>query len=417
MVQDIAPGSAGSGPQSLTNVAGTLYFVASDGIDSNELWMTNGAAGGASLVQNFTGGQTESSDPSILGVVNGTLYFSAFDGTDGTQLWASDGTAAGTTMVTDLPQNSSSYSGIPSSLVGASGAIFFEVGSGEAQSASTIYRSDGTPAGTSAIFTPDSSAVSMSGLTVAGNSLYFLTTENYPSGTAVDLWKSDGTPSGTTLIKSIPNSYDSGYTTVPMTDVNGKVFFTIEDNSNDHASAQYQLWSTDGTASGTTEVTSLSAPMLGTAALGNELIFGQLAATGSAESLWASDGTAGGTVQLKDFPPGSRLPLGNGPSTGSLTASGGTLYFVAETGTDSQLWATNGTAAGTVQLTTSNAGAGGVAPSDLVAMNGTLYFLATDTTSGQEAALVEQRNGLRDESHHRPGQRFRILRGSSVPWF
>ena len=68
-----------------------------------------------------------------------------------------------------------------------------------------------------------------------------------------------------------------------------------------------------------------------------------------------------------------------------MTVSGGTLYFVAQTGTDSQLWATDGTVAGTVPLTTANAGSGGVDPSNLVDMNGTLYFLANDPASGQEA--------------------------------
>ena len=103
----------------------------------------------------------------------------------------------------------------------------------------------------------------MSGLTVAGKSLYFLTTENNPSGTAVDLWKSDGTSSGTALITSIPNGYDPSYTPGTLTDVNGKVFFTIETNSTDAAGGQYQLWSTDGTAAGTSEVTSLSGAVLG----------------------------------------------------------------------------------------------------------------------------------------------------------
>ena len=42
-------------------------------------------------------------------------------------------------------------------------------------------------------------------------------------------------------------------------------------------------------------------PCWGAVALGNELIFGQLDSTGSGGSLWASDGTAAGTVQLHDF--------------------------------------------------------------------------------------------------------------------
>ena len=71
---------------------------------------------------------------------------------------------------------------------------------------------------------------------------------------------------------------------------------------------QYELWSSDGTAAGTTEVTSLTGPWGGVAALGNDLVFTKLDATGSGESLWVSDGTAGGTVQLHDFQPSGSDP-------------------------------------------------------------------------------------------------------------
>ena len=260
LVEDIAPGAASSSPQYLTNVDGALYFVANDGSGSNELLMTDGTAAGTSVVQTFTPGQTQSSSPTILGVLNNELYFSANDGVDGTQLWQTDGTAAGTTMVTDLSQNNSAYTeGNFSSLVSLNDAVFFEVGS-SAGLASTIYRSDGTPGGTSAIFTPDSSAESVSALTVSGNSLYFLTMESSGPETAIDLWKSDGTTSGTALIASIPNSYPSGSGLGTLMAVNGKVFFGIQTDPTATGGSQYQLWSSDGTAAGTTEVTALSEP-------------------------------------------------------------------------------------------------------------------------------------------------------------
>ena len=97
-------------------------------------------------------------------------------------------------------------------------------------------------------------------------------------------------------------------------------------------------------------------PVQAAAAIGNELVFTQADATGSGESLWISDGTAGGTVQLQDFQPSSGSPhICYGIAISSLTVAGGTAYFVAQRGTDSQLWATNGTAAGTVPLTIGNA--------------------------------------------------------------
>ena len=224
------------------------------------------------------------------------------DGTDGNQLWKSDGTAAGTAMVTAFPLGSFSDTVLNlSSLVGDDGALFFEGGSPVAGPGYTVYRSDGTPAGTSAIFTPDSSTVGMSGLTVSGSSLYFLTSQSGDNGSATDLWKSDGTSGGTTLVASIPNAYAYGNSVGPLTDVNGKVFFAVDQNSPSGSGDQFQLWASDGTASGTSEVTSLSGALQGAAALGNELVFTQSDANGTGESLWVSDGTDKGTVQLQDF--------------------------------------------------------------------------------------------------------------------
>ena len=210
MVKDIDPGPASSSPQSLTNVDGTIYFVAHDGSGANQLWKTDGTAGGTSVVQSFTPAQTGSSSPTYLSALNGKLYFSANDGVHGSQLWTSDGTQSGTTMVTNIPQSQVSSGAQITSVIGFDGAIFLET-SNSIGRVSTIYRSDGAPAETTAIFTPDSSAVSMSGLTVSGNSLYFLTTESGDSGTSVDLWKSDGSSSGTTLLASVPGGSQGYY--------------------------------------------------------------------------------------------------------------------------------------------------------------------------------------------------------------
>ena len=204
----------------------------------NQLWKSDGTATGTTMVQSFTPAQDQGSYPSDLTVVDGTLYFSANDGIDGNQVWKSDGTANGTTMVSDFqladapydsPQNFSSF-------VGLNGTLFFEA-AGEIDSAtSSIYRSDGTPGGTSPIFTPDSSNEGITGLTVSGGSLYFLTTETEGTGTAVNLWKSDGTASGTVLVTSIPNIYNPGN----LTAVNGILYFSTQTDSpapNTHTSS------------------------------------------------------------------------------------------------------------------------------------------------------------------------------------
>ena len=73
-------------------------------------------------------------------------------------------------MVTNFPQTTQlAYATTFSSPVVLSGTIFVS-GQSPAGQSYTVFRTDGTPAGTSAIFTTDPSANSMSDLTVSGNS-------------------------------------------------------------------------------------------------------------------------------------------------------------------------------------------------------------------------------------------------------
>ena len=62
--------------------------------------------------------------PSMLTNVGGTLFFSAYDGMSGTELWKSDGTAGGTVLVKDI--NTGSYGSNPRSLTNMGGTLFFQ---------------------------------------------------------------------------------------------------------------------------------------------------------------------------------------------------------------------------------------------------------------------------------------------------
>src|SRR5439155_1444269 len=102
LVQDINPGSGSSDPISLTNVNGTLFFAADDGIDGIELWKSDGTAAGTVLVKDINPGAASSLPFQIMTNVAGTLFLRADDGTNGIELWKSDGTAAGTVLVKDI---------------------------------------------------------------------------------------------------------------------------------------------------------------------------------------------------------------------------------------------------------------------------------------------------------------------------
>ena len=82
-------------------VGNTLYFVANDGTNGEELWKSDGTASGTMMVKDISSGSSQSN---IYGftAVGSTLYFRADDGTNGAELWKTDGTASGTVMVKDI---------------------------------------------------------------------------------------------------------------------------------------------------------------------------------------------------------------------------------------------------------------------------------------------------------------------------
>jgi ELWxxDGT repeat protein len=84
--------------------------------------------------------------------------------------------------------------------------------------------------------------------------------------------------------------------------------------------------------------------------------------------LWRSDGTAAGTFIVKDIRPGAN---GSGPA--QLTSHQGALYFVADDGTSGrELWRSDGTAAGTALV--KDVDPAGNGPVRLLSVGPTLYF-------------------------------------------
>ena len=103
LVKDINPAIVNTddgNPTELEAMGKALFFRACDD-QGCELWKSDGTAAGTALVRDIWPG-SGSSRPSELTDVNGTLFFLANDGTHGIELWKSDGTAAGTVMVKDV---------------------------------------------------------------------------------------------------------------------------------------------------------------------------------------------------------------------------------------------------------------------------------------------------------------------------
>jgi ELWxxDGT repeat protein len=442
LVADINPAGS-SNPQQLTRSGSVLYFTANDGSNGAELWRTDGTTGGTRLLKDIFGGEptlpyTVDSGPVELTDVNGTLYFVANDGwrfdpsltaeqnwelwkTDGTvtgtvrvkdlarhmqstvgsvpreltqvgtklfftardlnfpdathssywshgrELWVSDGTDAGTVLVKDIVLGEGDSN--PTQLVNLNGTLYFAAGG--------LWKSNGTAAGTVPV-KPGADMSDLQQLTVVGNTLFFTARD---SAGGRELWKSDGTATGTVRVKDI--TAGTGDTVFgQLTTISTTLFFNAKDASGS------ELWKSDGTATGTVRVKDI-AP--GTASsdpiclvnVGGTAYFAATQGSGQPRQLWKSNGTDAGTVLVKAVTPVS-IPQNPGEC---LSNGNNTLYFAADDGTSGrELWRSNGTDAGTVRVANINAPAKGAAGSAVAmgTVNNTLLFRANDGVSGDE---------------------------------
>lgn len=140
-----------------------LYFSATDFNEYGaELWRTDGTKAGTRLVKNIN---PYSSYPSNLTDVNGTLFFIADDGINGSELWSSNGTRDGTNLVKDItPGYGSSYL---YDLVNVNGQLYFLYND-------ILWKSDGTDARTNQVTDDGLNGLSQfTNLTESGNKLFF----------------------------------------------------------------------------------------------------------------------------------------------------------------------------------------------------------------------------------------------------
>lgn len=99
--------------------------------------------------------------------------------------------------------------------------------------------------------------------------------------------------------------------------------------------------------------------------------------------LWKTDGTADGTVQVKNINAGTSSSF-----PGNFKQIGNKVFFAANNGTNgNELWITDGTEEGTVLVKDVNPGSNASNPNNLTEVNGKLYFLASDGSG--EARLWE----------------------------
>jgi ELWxxDGT repeat protein len=237
---------------------------------------------------------------------------------------------------------------------------------------------------------------SPSDLTAAGTSLYFFTTDQ--STGVVEFWVTPGTSTGTTVLATIPAYTPPGQgspaapTPTDLTAVGSRVFFVAEyyyaATLSGPATTHDQLWTSDGTALGTTflpgpAIDSTFTTVGSLEPLGGQLLFQAIESPGGATELWKSDGSAAGTTRVANLS-NTSVPQGI-PNYPQGLAVGGILYFAANDGVHGQeLWRTDGTPGGTGLAVDINPGAGSSNPIPLAALGGQLALIAGDGIHGAQ---------------------------------
>ena len=208
LVKDITPGVLVKNLSQFTDVNGILYFTANDGANGVELWKSDGTGPGTVLVKDINPGSA-GSNPAKLTAVNGVLYFVADDGTHGSELWTSNGTSLGTVMVKDLTPGlaGSVLSGVSRT---GSGRVVFAVGTNSPSagpgSLTQLWSSDGTDAGT--VLVKDLCAGKPACFAAINPNLFFehsgfVFFAAYDE-TGSQFWRTDGTAAGTVAIFALP---------------------------------------------------------------------------------------------------------------------------------------------------------------------------------------------------------------------
>ena len=349
-------------------IGGLAYFRGSQFSDS-ELWRTDGTVSGtlraADIRTGFAG-----SDPRYLTALGNRAAFSADDGIHGRELWISDGSTPGTTMVKDIFPGPNH--GTPRHLFPWNGRLFFTAST--AFNSHFLWKTDGSEIGTinlsAAYAGTDSGDPNETAFVSFDGMLYY----SAVVGSDFELWRTNGEPGGSEVVKSIGDGGPRG----------PRQFLAAADRFYfvaDGGSTGRELWVCDGTAAGT-HLTRNIAGFNGSfddssepedmMLLGTHVVFTAWTRELGRE-LWVSDGTHDGTVNLIDLYAG---PVGG--LYDNFVKIGGKIYFTANDGIHGrELWATNGTVTGTQLVEDLVPGPGSAHPQSL-STDGTLLWYVAD---------------------------------------
>ncbi len=229
-----------------------------------------------------------------------------------------------------------------------------------------LWRSDGTPAGTSKVFTLGRWQ-GEGPVIVSAAGLAFFAADDGVHG--AELWRSDGSSAGTGMVADLCEGPCSSDPTGLVASGN-RVYFTVWPGT--------ALCVSDGTPEGTRRVAGAGGSVMGMAPLAGGLLF-------------ATYDTFGEALQFAPPGSGDAATLGHFTSTNlgdaraPFSQEEPPLLFAADDGAHGQeLWRSDGTAAGTSMVRDISPGVASSAPMFFTRLLGRTFFTASDPEHGAE---------------------------------
>ncbi|HEY1083558.1 MAG TPA: choice-of-anchor D domain-containing protein, partial [Prosthecobacter sp.] len=385
--------------------------------------ITDGTAGGTRALDSLRAG-TGALDPQYIVVVGSKVYFSADSGDNlGRELYEFDPALRDWRFGTGVNDALKRRSDINTASGGSSSPTFLTVLGGQiyfrAQTSTTggsenfeLYRwNPAVPATAPQVITTFTVAnPNINNLTAVGADKLFFTASDTAAASPIGNELYCYTVTGAALTAGTVTTLDVQTGTEGSTpsflvafDPDGsgvnpaKLFFQAAGGA---ASTNIELYSSDGTAVGTSLFLDiLSGTGSGTpqnlfvhtlsTANNPQVLYFSAANTGTDQELWKSDGTVGGTARLKDIRAGT-----SASTPTAFFAIGDTVLFSADTGTTGtpnppqargrELWKTDGTDPGTVLVADIQSGTGNSSPTRFTAVGTRVYFRATTTATNNE---------------------------------
>jgi ELWxxDGT repeat protein len=308
--------------------------------DGGELWLSDGTAEGTHVLKELFP-ETQGSQPGNFVSLKGKLYFTATTLEYGTEVFSTDGTPGGTTLLKEINTNTGVQGGSePRALIVYNEALYFLAR--PAASSPNLYKSDGTAANTGIFI---SNMTSFYGGKVAGNYLFLQTDRKR-------IVRTDGTN-----VIDITLPTDSNYQISNITAAGDNLFFITQDGyTSDHNAKLYVIPKGSASATLVREFNVPTPRHLETdhyTTVGNRIFFSirivdeTSLQEASTDQLWVSDGTVAGTQQLSTEKWESHF---TGSERANFMAYGDKLYFSGASASNHALWVSDGTINGTKVL-------------------------------------------------------------------